>query len=71
MQQENDNAPNNQDDKDENKNSSLQNDVAAAHEQAEEDIETDDDLSTEEDPTDDLDEGEMARLDNNIDDVDV
>ena len=30
MQQENDNAPNNQDDKDENKNSSLQNDVAAA-----------------------------------------
>ena len=46
-------------------------DVAAAHEQAEEDIETDDDLSTEEDPTDDLDEGEMARLDNNIDDVDV
>ncbi len=36
--------------------------VAEAYEQAEKDIEKDPDLNNEPDPADDLDEGELARL---------
>ncbi len=36
--------------------------VTAAHNQAEKDMETDDDLNTKPAPEDDLDEGEMARF---------
>jgi hypothetical protein len=38
--------------------------VVAAHEQAEADMEKDPDLNSEPDPAADLDEGEIARLDN-------
>jgi hypothetical protein len=41
--------------------------VAAAHEQAEADIEQDPELSSKPDPAADLDEGELARLDNDND----
>lgn len=41
--------------------------VAAAHQQAEADIEQDPDLNPEPDPAADLDEGEIARLDNGND----
>lgn len=42
--------------------------VAAAHEQAEADIEQDADLNSTPDPAADLDEGELAQLDNENDD---
>jgi hypothetical protein len=45
--------------------------VAAAHEAAEQDIEADPDLGTTEDPAADLDEGEIARLDNSNDEIDI
>lgn len=41
--------------------------VIAAHDQAEKDMEEDDDLSTTPAPEDDLDEGEMARFEDNDD----
>lgn len=41
--------------------------VIAAHEQAEKDMEEDTDLSPKPSPTDDLDEGEMARFEDNND----
>jgi hypothetical protein len=41
--------------------------VTAAHQQAEADIEQDPDLNSEPDPAADLDEGEIARLDNGND----
>jgi hypothetical protein len=41
--------------------------VVQAHDAAEADMERDPDLGTTNDPTADLDEGEMARLDNNDD----
>ncbi len=39
--------------------------VIAAHDQAEKDMENDDDLNTQPDPSADLDEGEMARFEDN------
>jgi hypothetical protein len=45
--------------------------VAAAHDAAEQDIEQDPDLGTTDDPAADLDEGEIARLDNSNDEVDI
>jgi hypothetical protein len=39
--------------------------VIAAHDQAEKDMENDDDLNTQPDPAADLDEGEMARYEDN------
>ena len=39
--------------------------VMAAHEQAEKDMESDDDLNPAHDSSDDLDEGEMARFEDN------
>jgi len=45
--------------------------VVQAHEQAEADIEKDPDLGTTPDPAADLDEGEIARLDNNNDNSDL
>lgn len=39
--------------------------VIAAHNQAEKDMENDDDLNSTPDPTADLDEGEMARFEDN------
>lgn len=39
--------------------------VIAAHDQAEKDMEEDDDLNSQPDPTADLDEGEMARFEDN------
>jgi hypothetical protein len=41
--------------------------VVAAHDQAEADMEQDPDLNSEPDPSADLDEGEIARLDNGND----
>lgn len=38
--------------------------VIAAHDQAEKDMEQDEDLNTNPSPSDDLDEGEMARFEN-------
>ena len=45
--------------------------VAAAHEQADHDIEEDPELNSEEDPEKDLDEGELARLDNSNDEGEI
>lgn len=45
--------------------------VAKAFEQAEADIETDPELNDEPAPEDDLDEGELARLDNDNDNTDL
>ncbi len=39
--------------------------VAAAHNQAEKDMEEDDDLNAKPSPADDLDEGELARFEDN------
>lgn len=41
--------------------------VIAAHDQAEKDMEGDEDLNTQPDPSADLDEGEMARFEDNND----
>ncbi len=41
--------------------------VAAAHNQAEKDMEEDDDLNAKPSPADDLDEGELARFEDNDD----
>jgi len=45
--------------------------VVAAHDQAEADIENDPDMAMDEAPGDDLDEGELARLDNDNDNTDL
>ena len=45
--------------------------VIAAHDQAEKDMENDDDLSTQPDPSADLDEGEMARFEDNDEKPDI
>jgi len=45
--------------------------VVAAHDQAEADIENDPEMAMGEEPGDDLDEGEIARLDNSNDDTDL
>jgi hypothetical protein len=45
--------------------------VIAAHDAAEQDIEQDPDLATTDDPAADLDEGEIARLDNSNDEIDI
>lgn len=45
--------------------------VIAAHDQAEKDMENDDDLNTQPDPSADLDEGEMARFEDNDEKLDI
>ena len=45
--------------------------VAAAHEQADHDIEEDPELNSDQDPEKDLDEGELARLDNSNDEGEI
>jgi hypothetical protein len=52
-------------------NSAEKEQVIAAHEAAEQDIEQDPDLATTDDPAADLDEGEIARLDNSNDEIDI
>ena len=52
-------------------NQSTNENVVAAHDAAEQDIEKDPDLGPAEEPGADLDEGELAQLDNNNDEVDI
>ncbi len=51
--------------------SAAKENAAAAHDEADKDIENDPDLAATNDPAADLDEGELARLDNSNDEVDI
>jgi len=52
-------------------NNTIRENVVAAHDAAEQDIEQDPDLGPAEDPGADLDEGELAALDNSNDEAEI